>query len=251
MTRCFFAATLLLITAIMTPQAYAGETLVAVATNFTKVARELALVFEKQTGHRVRLSFGSTGKIYAQVIKGAPFDLFLAADQIRPKKLADEGYATGEPFTYAIGQLVLYSATEDLSTGEASLISDSVNRIAIANPKIAPYGAAAIETLKSFNMLDKLKHKIVRGESVAQAYQFVFTKNAEIGFVARAQMKDTTRGTFWPVPENLHTPIKQDAIQLKNGANNFATKEFVTFLKGKTARKIILKAGYSLAKAKE
>lgn len=225
----------------------AAETHVAVAANFTGAAKEIAEVFRAKTGHTAVLSFGSTGQFYAQIKQGAPFEVFLSADDERPVKLAAEGLGeSASRFTYAFGALVLWSRSGDLVKGEATLREGRFNKIAFANPVAAPYGAAAVEVLKALNLHDTLKAKFVEGSNISQTYQFVETGNAELGFVALAQLAGNEAGSRWLVPQSLYTPIRQDAILLKKGADNVAAKALMDFLKGPEARRIILNAGYTL-----
>ncbi|MFM1814945.1 MAG: Molybdate-binding periplasmic protein [Pseudomonadota bacterium] len=229
----------------MTGVAIAGETKVAVAANFTAVAKEIGAAFEKATQHKVVFSFGSTGQIYTQITQNAPFEVFLAADQRRPQKLVDEGFAvTGTRFTYATGKLALYSREKEFVAGEHTLRSAKFNKIAIANPVTAPYGAAAVQVMQALAVHDSLKPKIVQGNSISQAYHFVDTGNAEVGFVALSQIALHGEGSRWVVPETLYRPIAQDAVLLKRGANNEAAKAFIAFLQGVEARKVKEKYGY-------
>ncbi|MFD2113193.1 molybdate ABC transporter substrate-binding protein [Thiorhodococcus fuscus] len=235
-----------LLLASATTLAQADEVKVAVAANFTAAMKEIATAFEQSTGHTALVSFGSTGKLYTQITNGAPFEVFLAADQARPEKLVKEGEASGE-FTYAVGKLVLWSTDPTLITdGGAVLSSDRFEKLAIANPKTAPYGAAAIEVLKALGLEDGIKSKLVQGDNIAQTYQFVATKNAELGFVALAQTVKTQGGSSWNIPEDLYTPIRQDAVLLKKGDDNPAAKALIDYLKGPEARAVIEKYGYGV-----
>jgi molybdate transport system substrate-binding protein len=231
--------------ALLPTGAFAASTQVAVAANFTDAAKEIAEAFKVKTGDEAVLSFGSTGQFYTQITQGAPFEVFLAADDVRPKKAVDEGYGvSGSVFTYAIGQLVLYSNQAGKVTGEDTLKADDFAKIAIANPEAAPYGAAAIEAMKGLGLYETLQPKIVQGTSIAQAYQFVQTGNAEIGFVALGQVINAKGGSRWDVPQSLYTPIRQDAVLLKTGETNEAAKAFVEFLTTPEAVEIIRKYGY-------
>lgn len=224
--------------------ALAGQTHVAVAANFTEPAKAIAAAFKADTGHEAVLSFGSSGQFVTQIRQSAPFDVFLSADDERPKALAEEGLGVSSTrFTYAVGKLALWSRSADVVKGETSLREGRFDKIAIANPVAAPYGAAAIETLKALGLADTLKPKIVEGASIAQAFQFVETGNAEIGFVALSQTIDKG-GSLWPVPQNLYTPILQDAILLKRSENVAAARAFLDFLKRPEARAIIERYGY-------
>ncbi len=244
--RVLASAFAVLLTLIAAP-AEAGETNVAVAANFTEPAKEIAALFKQKTGHAAVLSFGASGPLLAQITHDAPFQVFLSADQHRPKAAIDAGLAVPKSlFTYAIGKLVLWSKVVDVSKGNEVLKSGAFSKISIANPNGAPYGAAAIEVMKALGVYDALKGKIVQGNSVAQAFQFVDTRNAEVGFVALSQLFGVTDGTRWEVPQNLYAPIRQDAVLLKKGENDEASKAFLEFLKGPEARAIIEKFGYGL-----
>lgn len=225
----------------------AAELKVAVAANFTDPIKEIAPLFEKASGYKAVMSFGSTGKIYAQITQGAPFDVFLAADQLTPAKAAAAGFAIeGTRFTYAVGKLVLFSKTPGLVTGEETLKDGTFSKISIANPSAAPYGAAAIEVMKALRVHDALARRIVQGQSIAQAYQFVASGNAEVGFVALAQLASVEGGSRWIVPGWLHAPILQDAVLLKTGEGNPAARAFLAFIKSKAARVVIEKFGYGI-----
>jgi molybdate transport system substrate-binding protein len=220
----------------------AGQTNVAVAANFTEPAKEIAALFKQRTGHEAILSFGASGAFFAQITHEAPFQVFLSADAERPKVAVEQGFAVkGTQFTYAVGKLALCVAN-----GEEALKAGAFSKLSIANPTAAPYGDAAIETMKALGVYDTLAAKIVQGESIAQAFQFVDTKNAEVGFVALSQLNGVTSGTRWLVPQELYAPIRQDAVLLKKGENNEASKAFLEFLKGPEARAIIEKFGYAL-----
>lgn len=225
--------------------AWSREVKIAVAANFAEPVREIAARFEAATGHAAVLSFGVTGQIYAQISQGAPFEVFLSADTSTPAKAVADGLAVaGTSLTYAVGRLVLYSRTPGLVTGEETLRSATFAKIAIANPATAPYGAAAVEVMRRLGVDGVLQPKIVQGTSIAQAFQFVDTGNAEVGFVALSQVILVEGGSRWIVPETLHPPIQQDAVLLKTGAGNEAATAFLAFLKGPQARGIIEKYGY-------
>jgi molybdate transport system substrate-binding protein len=227
--------------------AEAGQTHVAVAANFTEPAKEIAALFKQKTGNVALLSFGASGAFFTQITHGAPFEVFLSADSERPKAAVDGGYAVPDSlFTYAIGKLVLWSRVVDVTDGEAALKAGKFLKLSIANPIAAPYGTAAVETMKALGVYDALKAKIVQGNSVAQAFQFVDTRNAEVGFVALSQLYGVTAGTRWEVPPTLYSPIRQDAVLLKPGANSEPSKAFLEFLKGPEARAIIERFGYAL-----
>ena len=189
----------------------------------------------------------ASGSFFTQITHDAPFQAFLSADAARPKAAIDGGYAVpGTAFTYAIGKLVLWSKVIDVTNGEEALKAGAFSKLSIANPAGAPYGTAAIETMKALGVYDALKSKIVQGNSIAQAFQFVDTKNAEVGFVALSELYGVTDGTRWLVPQNLYAPIRQDAVLLKKGENDEASKAFLEFLKGPAARAVIEKFGYEL-----
>jgi len=227
--------------------AFAAQTNVAVAANFTDAAKEIAAAFQKKTGHEAVLSFGSSGQFYTQITQDAPFQIFLSADNERPKKLVDDGLAVADSrFTYAIGKLVLWSKTPDLVKGEETLRTASFAKLSICNPVAAPYGAAAVEAMKSLKVYDTLQPKFVEGANITQAFQFVQTGNAEVGFIALSQLTGNDSGSRWLVPQTLYSPILQDAVLLKKGASNEAATAFITFLKGPEARAIIEKYGYEV-----
>jgi molybdate transport system substrate-binding protein len=229
------------------PQARAAQTNVAVAANFTEPAKEIAALFKAKTGHEAILSFGASGPFFTQITHDAPFEVFLSADEERPKAAIEQGFgAPGSVFTYAIGKLALWSKVIDVTDGEAALQDGKFAKLAIANPAAAPYGAAAIEAMKALNVDDAIKPKIVQGASIAQTFGFVDTRNAELGFVALSQLQNGTDGTRWLVPQNLYTPIRQDAVLLKKGEASEAAKAFLDFLKGPEARAVIEKFGYTL-----
>lgn len=244
-------AIVLVASGLAASHAFAAQTNVAVAANFTEAAREIAALFKAKTGHEAVLSFGSSGQFYGQITQDAPFQVFLSADDERPKKLEADGLVVpGSRFTYAIGKLVLWSKDANLVKGEATLKANAFTKLSIANPTAAPYGAAAIETLKALDLYDSVQPKIVQGNSIAQTFQFIDTGNAELGFVALAQLANSTGGSRWPVPDNLYTPIRQDAVLLKKGAGNEAATAFVAFLKSAEARAIIEKFGYDVGEGR-
>ncbi|GHA26890.1 molybdate ABC transporter substrate-binding protein [Devosia pacifica] len=222
--------------------AHAGRVTVAVAANFTETAEELAALFSASTGHEVDLSFAATGQLYAQISQGAPFDVFLAADQVRAEQAIATGLAVEDSrFTYALGQLVLYSPEFDLGSG-AEVLSGDFSHLAIADPEAAPYGMAAIETLKALGLETEMRPRLVFGASVTQALQFAESGNAELAFVAASQVRGAANR--WVVPQDLYSPIAQDAVLLDIGADNPAALAFIDFLKGETAVRVIEDAGY-------
>ncbi|MBI2771596.1 MAG: molybdate ABC transporter substrate-binding protein [Burkholderiales bacterium] len=237
--------------ALLAGAAHAADVSVAVAANFTAPMQKIAAAFEADTGHKAVLSFGATGAFYAQIRNGAPFQVLLAADDETPAKLEKEGAVlAGTRFTYATGKLVLWSAQAGVvdSQGEV-LAKGTFERIAVANPKLAPYGLAAVETLTKMNLLDRLQPRFVQGENIAQTYQFIATGNATLGFVALSQvMVDgaISKGSAWVVPDNLHSPIRQDAVVLLAGKDNAAAIALMAYLKGEKARGIIRSYGYAL-----
>ena len=228
--------------------ASAADTQVVVAANFTEPAKEIAAAFKTATGNTANLSFGSSGQIYTQMAHGAPYEVFLSADADRPIKAEQDGLGVaGSRFTYAIGRLVLYSKTPGLvDEGGAVLKGGRFTKLSIADPTAAPYGVAAIQTMKKLGVYDSLKPKIVQGSSITQAYQFVQTGAAEVGFVALSQVATQTGGSRWIVPANLHQPIDQQAVLLKTGARKPAARAFLQFLKGPEAKAIIRRYGYEV-----
>jgi len=226
--------------------AAAADTQVAVAANFTEPAKEIAAAFKASSGHTAILSFGSSGQFYSQIAHGAPYEVFLSADADRPKKAEQDGVGvTGTRFTYAIGRLALYSKDAALvDQGGAILGKGRFAKVAIADPALAPYGVAAVQTMRKLGVYEKVKPKIVMGTSIAQTYQFVHTGAAELGFVAWSQVINEPSGSRWLVPLADHTPIVQQAILLYPGQSNAAAKAFLTFLRSPTALQIIKKHGY-------
>lgn len=231
--------------------AHAAELSVAVAANFTAPMQKIAEAFEKETGHKLVLSYGSTGKFYAQIKNGAPFEVLFAADDETPARLEQEGQSVaGTRFTYAIGKLVLWSKQPGLVDEQGEVLrTGAFERIALADPKLAPYGAAAMQTLSKLGLADALGSKFVQGENIGQAYQFVATQNAPLGFVALSQVfaeGRLTEGSAWMVPETLYEPIRQDAIILARGKDNPAAPELMRYLRGDAAKAIIRSYGYGL-----
>jgi len=231
--------------------AMAAEVNVAVAANFTAPMKQIAAEFEKDTGHKALLAFGGSGKFYAQIRNGAPFQLFLSADDEKPALLVKDGMAiAASRFTYAVGTLVLWSAQPGFVDPKGEVLSrGGFNKIAIANPKLAPYGSAAIEVLTKSGMLTALQPKFVQGENIAQTFQFVGTGNAELGFVALSQVMKNGKiasGSAWVVPGRLHSPIRQDAVLLTTGRDNVAAKALLDYLKNGKARAIIRSYGYEI-----
>ena len=233
---------------LMGASALAAETKVAVAANFTEPAKEIAAKFEAKTGDKVVLSFGSSGQFYTQIANGAPYEVFLSADSERPTKAEAEGLAVaGTRFTYATGRLVLWSKTPGLVDAKGAVLAKGgFEKLAIADPKAAPYGLGAVETLTKLKLYDTLKPKIVTGSSITQAFQYVQTGAAELGFVALSQVINEQGGSRWIVPANDHTPIDQQAVLLKTGADSATAKAFLTYLKSKDAKAIIKRYGYEV-----
>lgn len=234
-----------------TPAAHAAEVQVAVAANLGPAMRAIAAAFERDTGHTTLLAMGSTGKFHAQVRHGAPFHLLLAADDETPARLEQEGLAVpGTRFTYATGRLVLWSARPGLVDGEGKvLLKGGFTRLALADAKLAPYGAAALQVLHRLGLETALQPRLVYGDSVAQAYQFVASGNAELGFVALSQVivqGRIARGSGWVVPAALHTPLRQDAVLLNAGKDNAAALALLRYLRGETARAILRGHGYQV-----
>ncbi|HWT70613.1 MAG TPA: molybdate ABC transporter substrate-binding protein [Oxalicibacterium sp.] len=235
----------------LSASAFADEVQVAVAANFTAPMQAIAADFEKATGHKAVLSFGSTGKFYAQIRNGAPFDVFLAADDETPAKLEKEnGIVAGSRFTYATGKLVLWSPKADVVDAKGDILRKGhFAHLAIASPKLAPYGAAAVQTLNKLGLYDALQSKLVTGESIGQTFTFVSTGNADLGFVALSQVYESGRirsGSGWIVPADLHTPIRQDAVILAHGKGNKAASALTAYLQSEPAKAVIRSFGYDL-----
>lgn len=231
--------------------AMAAEVNVAVAANFTAPMKQIAAEFEKDTGHTAVLAFGSSGKFFAQIKNGAPFQLFLSADDEKPAQLVKDGLTVADSrFTYAIGTLVLWSAKPGFVDPKGEVLSKGTfAKIAIANPKLAPYGSAAVEVLTKLGLLTALQPKFVQGENISQTYQFVSTANAELGFVALSQVMKNgkiTTGSAWIVPGKQHSPIRQDAVLLATGKDNAAAKALMSYLKTEKAKTIIRSYGYQI-----
>ncbi|MFI3156205.1 MAG: molybdate ABC transporter substrate-binding protein [Methylococcaceae bacterium] len=248
-TRSLIALALLL----LSQTGRAATVLVAVASNFSKPMTEIAAEFEKATGHSAKLSFGSSGKFVSQLENGAPFEVLLSADDKGPQKLEQAGLAVANShFTYALGKLVLWSATPGYVDDQGKILTTGgFKHLALADPKLAPYGAAAIEVLKGLNLQDKLSPLFVLGENIAQTHQFISTGNAELGFVALSQVIENGKvasGSGWIIPTDRHAPIRQDAVLLTLGAENPAAIALLSYLKSAPALAIIEKYGYDLPK---
>jgi len=247
MFRYAVAAGCLLLTGFLAPAAAAAEANVAVAANFTAAAKDIAAAFKTKTGDGVKLSFGSTGSLYTQITQAAPFDVLLSADEVRPKKAISDGLGvSGSVFTYAVGKLVLWSKSPQAVKGEGTLKAGRFDKLAICDPKAAPYGEAAVETMKALQAYEAIEPKLVIGANVSQAFQFVDTGNAELGFVALSQLAGRSEGSRWEVPQSLYTPIRQDAVLLKHGAGNQVATAFLQFLRSPEATAIIKRYGYDV-----
>lgn len=242
-----------LLVCVSTP---AEEVRVAVAANFLKPMEEIATTFKAETSHTLRISAGSSGQFYAQIRNGAPLDVFFSADQERPKRLEQEGLAvSGTRFTYAVGRLVLWSAEPELIRGDGRelLRAGKFKYLAIANPEVAPYGAAARQVLQTLKAWDALQPRLVQGQDIGQTYQFIATRNAELGFVSLSQVQrpgQAASGSRWVVPVELYDPVRQDAVLLKTGAKNRAAHALLDFARGTRGRRLIESWGYSIAPEK-
>lgn len=239
----------LLLSCLASLPVLAGDVQVAVAANFATPMKRIAADFEKASGHRAILSLGATGKFYAQITNGAPFDVFLAADDSTPAKLEKGGSAVeGSRFTYATGKLVLWSAQLDLVDAQGNVLKkNAFSKLAIASPKLAPYGVAAVETITKLGLADALQSKLVTGESIGQAYNFVSSGNAELGFLALSQVYENGQlksGSAWIVPDKLHSPIRQDAVLLNKGRDSAAAQSLMLFLKTEQVKAVIRSFGY-------
>lgn len=246
MSKSLFFALLL----CLSTTAFAAEVQVAVASNFAAPMQKIATAFELKTGHKVVLSSGATGKFYTQISNGAPFEILLAADNETPARLEKEGLAVpGSRFTYAIGALALWSAQADgVDKNGDVLRQGKFEHLALANPKLAPYGQAAVETLKALKLAQQLAPRWVMGENIAQTYQFISTGNAELGFVALSQVFENGKlksGSVWLVPAVLHQPLRQDAVLLQTGKNNPSARALLRYLQSDAAKAIIAASGYT------
>jgi molybdate transport system substrate-binding protein len=247
LTRRRLASAVLALTAFAAAAAArAAEVQVAVAANFADPAKEIAAGFERKTGAHVALSIGSSGQFYAQIARGAPFEVFLSADAERPRRAEAEGFAVqGTRFTYAIGRLVLYSRTPGLVDPRGEVLRGGrFDKLAIADPAAAPYGAAAVQTLTRMGLYDRLQPRLVQGASIGQTYGFVETGAADLGFVALSQVIGVAGGSRWLVPQALYDPIEQDAVLLKPGEEGARVGIVLAYLKGPEAQAVIRRYGY-------
>lgn len=244
-------ASVALLALVSSHAANAQSVAVAVAANFTAPMQKIAALFEAETGYKAALAFGSTGRFYAQIKNGAPFDMLLAADEKTPAKLIEDGLALAPTrITYAMGKLVLYSRNPSVVDDKGDVLKQAqTSKIAIADPKLAPYGLAAQQTLQALGIYTQLEPWLVVGESIGQTYQFVATENARMGFVAMSQVSapgQTRSGSTWIVPQTLYDPIRQDAVVLTRGKDNLAALALLKFLQGQAAHDVISSYGYGL-----
>ncbi len=243
--RFFVAASLLAVSQAL----WANSVTIAVAANFVSPAKAIAEAFEKESGFTVAVSSGSTGKLFAQIVHGAPYDLFLAADSRRPRLLEQNGRAvSGSRFTYALGELVLWSPRPGYVDSRGDVLkAGRFNRLAMANPRLAPYGRAARQVMEKLEVWGELRRRLVQGENIAQTFQFVASGNASLGFVALSQVYATGgSGSFWKIPSGLYQPIQQQAVLLQRGKESAAAGAFWRYLQGDEARKLIRGMGYGV-----
>ena len=229
--------------------AFGAVATIAVASNFAEVAKHLASEFESNSEHRLTIVTGASGRFYAQILNGAPFDVFLSADSEKPSQLISLGYALPDSaFTYATGRLVLWSRDEELiKDGASALSSNNSYKVAYANPRLAPYGKAALEVMEALSLFEFLERSLVQGENISQAYQFVFTGNADLGFVAKSQVRPNGElriGSTWIIPADLHSPITQDVVLLSRAKDNVAARDFMSFLRLPRSQAVIRSYGY-------
>lgn len=244
-------AAVLLLCGLVNSPVRAGEASVAVASNFAAPIERIVPLFQKESGHTVKVTLGASGKLYAQIKGGAAFDAFLSADEETPRRLLQEGLAvTGSRFVYATGRLVLWSAQPDLVDDKGAVLNKgNFNKLAIANPVFSPYGAAAKETLGKLTMWNSIQRKLTKGESITQTYQLAATENADLAFIALSQvMRDgkVAQGSWWIVPSELHNPIHQSAVQLTGAKDQAAAQAFLAFLKSAKAKTVMRGFGYEL-----
>ncbi len=241
--------------------AQAEQVTAAIAANFAGTIKHLKPLFERESGHRLVTSFASSGTLFAQIHNGAPFDVFLSADEQRPQQLINDGLALADSaFIYATGLLVLWSSQPELVDPQGNILRDThwqtkgIRHIALANPKTAPYGSAALQTLETMQLVDTISPYRVTGQNIAQTFQFVASGNAQLGFIAQAQvlaLPESERGSSWLVPEEMHSPIRQEAVMLRRGQNNFAAQSFLDFLQTPRTLSIIRSQGYLTNSAAE
>ncbi len=247
-----YVTAILLSTLILTTNSQAAEVRVAVASNFTEPMARIAEMFQHDSGHKVTITAGATGKLYGQIVAGAPFDVFLAADEDAPKRLTQDGFAvSGSRFVYAEGKLVLWSIQPDLVDAKGSVLRNgNYARLAISNPKVSPYGVAAKQTLEKLAMWNGLQRKLTKGDDTAQTYALAASENVDLAFVAISQLQQggklPTRGSWWIVPEELHAPLRQSAVLLTQGKDKAAAQALLDFLKSKKAATVIREFGYEL-----
>ena len=246
-----FARSLLLTLSLASGALHAAETQVAVAANFAEPIKAIAAVLEKTTGHTLQVTVGATGRLYAQIRNGAPFDVLLAADTRAPEQLEADGLAQpGSRFTYATGKLVLWSAKAGRVDDQGAVLKAAgLGKVAFAAPKVAPYGAAAVEAMDRLGLSASLAPKLVQGESIGQAFNFVYTGNADVGFVALSQVLEGGQlrsGSVWVLPSTLYSPIRQDAVVLQRGAGNEAAQALVKLLQSPNVKDLIRSYGYGL-----
>ena len=246
-----YAAAAVWLLVLMSSPACAGEVRLAVASNFSAPMERIAALFQQESGHAVKVSLGSSGKFYAQIKEGAPFDVFLAADENYPRLLEQEGLAVANSrFVYALGKLVLWSATPGLVDDKGTVLGKGTyHKIAYADPKLAPYGLAAKETMEELGLWNAVQSKLVMGESITQTYQFAATGNADLAFIALSQITKeglVTAGSWWVVPAHLYNPIRQSAVLLSAAEDQAAAQAFLAFLKSEKAVAIIRGFGYEL-----
>jgi molybdate transport system substrate-binding protein len=247
------AAAVLLLCGLTSSPVWSGEVSVAVASNFASPMERIVPLFQKESGHTVKVTLGASGKLYAQIKGGTPLDAFLSADEEMPKRLLQEGLAvSGSRFVYAIGRLVLWSAQPELVDDKGAVLNKgNFNMLAIANPRFSPYGTAAKETLGKLTMWNSIQEKLAKGESVTETYQLAATEKTDLAFISLAQVMrngKVSKGSWWLVPSELHNPIRQSAVLLNGAKEKVAAKEFLAFLKSAKAKTVMLEFGYELAR---
>ena len=251
MSYRILAAAVLVLWGLLSSPVWAGEVSVAVAANFAAPMEQIVALFQKESGHTVKVTLGASGKLYAQIKSGAPFDVFLSADEDMPKRLLQDGLAVGgSRFVYATGRLVLWSAQPDLVDAKGAVLNNgNFNKLAFANYIYSPYGLAAKETLEKLRMWNSMQRKLKKADSVTDAYQLAATETVDLAFIALGQvMRDSkvARGSWWLVPSELHNPIRQSAVQLTGAKDQAAAQAFLAFLKSEKARVVMRGFGYEL-----